>query len=61
MVDVPVGKGGIKKKSISISEYNMFMKLLDIANQYLAYSLLRKTVKWTKKVTLWLINCALFN
>jgi hypothetical protein len=25
------------------------------------YSLLRKTVKWTKKVALWLINCALFN
>jgi hypothetical protein len=25
------------------------------------YSLLRKTVKWMKKVALWLINCALFN
>jgi hypothetical protein len=25
------------------------------------YSLLRKTVKWTKIVAFWLINCALFN
>jgi hypothetical protein len=40
----------------------MFMKGVDRADQYLAYySLLRKTVKWTKKVALWLINCALFN
>jgi hypothetical protein len=37
------------------------MKGVDRANQYLAYSLLRKTVKWTKKVALWLINCPLFN
>jgi hypothetical protein len=40
----------------------MFMKGADRADQYVAYySLLRKTVKWTKKVALWLINCALFN
>jgi hypothetical protein len=40
----------------------MFMKGVDRANQYLAYySLLRKTVKWAKKVALRLINCALFN
>jgi hypothetical protein len=40
----------------------MFMKGVDRASQYLAYySLLRKDVKWTKKVALWLINCALFN
>jgi hypothetical protein len=39
----------------------MFMKGVDRADRYLAYSLLRKTVKWTKKVALWLINCALFN
>jgi hypothetical protein len=38
------------------------MKGVDRAGQYLAYySLLRKTVKWTKKVALWLINCALFS
>jgi hypothetical protein len=40
----------------------MFMTKVDKADQYLAYySLLRKTVKWTKEVALWLINCALFN
>jgi hypothetical protein len=40
----------------------MFMKGVDRADQYPAdYSLLRKTVKSTKKVALWLINCALFN
>jgi hypothetical protein len=40
----------------------MFMKGVDRADQYLAYySLPRKTVKWTKKVVLWLINCAIFN
>jgi hypothetical protein len=40
----------------------MFMKGVDRADQYLAYySLLRKTVKWTKKAAVWLINCALFN
>jgi hypothetical protein len=54
-----VGKGGVKKRPISSSECNMFV---DRAYQYLAYySLLRKTVKWTKKVALWLINCALLN
>jgi hypothetical protein len=58
MVDVPVGKGGVKEKRISISEYNMFMKGVDRADQYLAYySLLRKTVNWTKKVALWLTSC----
>jgi hypothetical protein len=50
------------KKPICISHYNMFMKGVDRADQYLAYySLLRKTVKWMKKVALWLINRALFN
>jgi hypothetical protein len=40
----------------------MFMKGVDIADQYPAYySLLRKTVKWTKKVALWLKNYALFS
>jgi hypothetical protein len=62
MIDVPVGKGDVKKKLISISEYNMCMKGVDRAHQYLAYySLLRKTLKWAKKVALWLISCALFN
>jgi hypothetical protein len=49
-------------KPLCISQYSMFMKGADRANQYLAYySLLRKTVKWTKKDALWPINCALFN
>jgi hypothetical protein len=40
----------------------MFMKGVDRADRYLAYySLVRKTVKQTKKAALWLINCALFN
>jgi hypothetical protein len=34
---------------------------VDRADQYLAYSLLRKTLRRTKKVALWLINCAPFN
>jgi len=38
------------------------MKSIDRADQYLNYySVLRKTVKWSKKVVLYLLNCALFN
>jgi hypothetical protein len=49
-------------KPLCISQYNMFMKGVGRADKYLAYySLLRETVKWTKKVALWLINCALFS
>jgi hypothetical protein len=49
-------------KPICISDYNMFMKVVDRANQYLTYySLPRKTIKWTEKIGLWLINCAIFN
>jgi hypothetical protein len=40
----------------------MFMKGADRADQYLTYySLLRKTVKWAKKVALWLINYVIFS
>jgi len=40
----------------------MFMNGVDRADQYLSYySLLRKTVKWPKKVAFWHTNCALFN
>jgi hypothetical protein len=40
----------------------MFMEGVDRGDQYLAcYSLLGKTIKWTKKVAVWLINCAVFN
>jgi hypothetical protein len=38
------------------------MKDADRTDQYLSYySVLRKTVKWSKKVVLYLLNCALFN
>ena len=38
------------------------MKGIDRADQYLSfYSVLRKTVKWSKKVVLYLLNCVLFN
>jgi len=38
------------------------MKGIARADQYLCYySFLRKTVKWSKKVVLYLLNCALFN
>ncbi|PNF19223.1 hypothetical protein B7P43_G08807 [Cryptotermes secundus] len=61
-VDVQRRHGQVKKPVCSISKYNMFMKVVDRADQYLAYySLPWKTVKWTKKVALCLINCAIFN
>jgi len=38
------------------------MKSIDRADQYLSYySVLRKTVKWSKKVVRYLLNCAFFN
>ena len=39
-----------------------YMKGVDRADQYLAYySITRRTKKWTKRVILYLLNCALFN
>jgi hypothetical protein len=38
------------------------MKGVDRADQYLSYySIVIKTVKWSKKVVLFLLNCTLFN
>lgn len=38
------------------------MNGVDLADQYLSYyPLFRKSKKWTKKVVLYLFNCALFN
>lgn len=38
------------------------MRGMDRADPYLSYySVLRKTVTWSKKVLLYLLNCALFN
>jgi len=49
------------KKPCAIVQYSKFMKGIDRADQYLSYySVLRKTVKWSKKVVLYLLNCALF-
>ena len=50
------------KKPYAVFQYNKFMKGVDRADQYLSYnSVLRKSVKWSKKVVLYLLNCALFN
>jgi len=50
------------KKPYVVGQFNKFIKGVDRANQYLGfYSLLRKTVKWSKKVVLYLLNCALSN
>jgi len=50
------------KKPSAVVLYNKFMKDVDRADQYLSYySVLRKTVKWSKKLVLYLLNCALFN
>ena len=49
------------KKHYAVVQYNKFMKGVEGADQYLSYySVLRKTVKWSKKVVLYLPNCALF-
>jgi len=50
------------KKPYSVGQYNKFIKGIGRTDQYPSfYSVLRKTVKWSKKVVLYLLNCALFN
>jgi len=50
------------KKPYAVFQYNKFIKGRDRADQYISYySFLRKTVKWSKKVVLYLLNCALFS
>jgi hypothetical protein len=45
-----------------VVQYNKYMKCVDRADQYLSYySVVRKTVMWSKKGVLFLLNCALFN
>ncbi|KAL6432027.1 hypothetical protein ACFW04_007454 [Cataglyphis niger] len=45
-----------------IIDYNRYMKGVDRADQYLSYyPIYRKTKKWTKKVSFYLTNCAIFN
>jgi len=50
------------KKPYAVIQYNEFLKGVNRADQYLNYySVLRKCVKWSKKVVLYLLNCAHFN
>jgi len=50
------------KKPYAVVQYSKFMKGIDRADQYLSYySVLRKIVKWSKKVVLYLRNCALIS
>jgi len=50
------------KKLYAVVQYNKFMKGIDRADQYMSYySVLKKTVKWSKKLLLYVLNCVLFN
>lgn len=50
------------KKPESVLHYNKYMKGVDRADQFLSYyPIYKKTIKWSKKVSLYLFNCALFN
>jgi hypothetical protein len=50
------------KKPYGVVQYNKFMKGVDSAGQYVSYySVLRKSLKCSKNVVLYLLNCALFN
>jgi hypothetical protein len=47
-------------KPYTAVQYNKFMKGIDRADQYLSYyKVLRKTIKWLKKVVLYLLKCVL--
>jgi hypothetical protein len=49
------------EKPYAAVQYSKFIKGIDRADQYLSYYLaLKKTVKWSKKVALYLLNCMLF-
>lgn len=50
------------QKPRCIFDYNQHMKGVDRADQYLSYyPIFRKTLKWSKKISLYLFNCGLFN
>jgi hypothetical protein len=50
-------RGGSVIKPSCILKYNKYMKDVDRADQYLSYySILRKTMKWSKKLVLWLLK-----
>jgi hypothetical protein len=49
------------KKLYAVFQYHKFRKGIDRADQYLNYySVLKKTIKWSKKLVLYLLNCAFF-
>jgi hypothetical protein len=50
------------RKPCAVVQYNKFIKDVDRADQYFSYySVLKKTVKWSKKAVLYLLNCVLFS
>jgi len=50
------------KKPYAVVQYNKFIKDVDRADQYFSYySVLKKTVKWSKEVVLYLLICVPFN
>jgi hypothetical protein len=50
------------KKPYAVFQNIKFVKCTGMADQYLSYySVLRRTVKLSKKGVLYLLNCALFN
>jgi len=50
------------KKPHVVGQYNIFINGVDRADQYLSHcSVLKKTVKCSKKVVLYLLNCVLLN
>lgn len=64
METLSVNEGSTKpiRKPESIIEYNKYTKGVDRADQYLSYyPIFRKRKKWSKRVVMFLINCALFN
>jgi len=50
------------KKPYAVVQYSKFMKGVDRADQDLSYySVPKKTVKWSRKVVLYLLKCVHFN
>jgi hypothetical protein len=50
------------KKPYCVVQCDKLMNDVDRADQYLSYySILKKTVKWSKKMVVYLIHCTLFN
>ena len=50
------------KMPYAVDQYSKITEGVHRADQYLSYlSVLRKTVKWPKKVVLYLLNCALID